>query len=40
VEKTARELLQPYLKPGRRVRLVGVRVSNLVSAEKQRTLVQ
>ena len=40
VEKTARELLKPYLKPGRRVRLVGVRVSNLVSAEKQRTLVQ
>ena len=40
VKRTARELLQPYLKQGRKVRLIGVRVSNLISAEKQRTLVQ
>jgi DNA polymerase IV (DinB-like DNA polymerase) len=36
--KVARELFQPYLKPNSKVRLVGVKVSNLVSSEKQRTL--
>jgi nucleotidyltransferase/DNA polymerase involved in DNA repair len=39
LEKTARELLQSYLKPERKVRLIGVRVSSLVSGEKQKTLV-
>jgi len=39
LEKTARELLQSYLKPKRKVRLIGVRVSSLVSGEKQKTLV-
>ena len=39
-EKAARELLQPYLGPDRKIRLIGVRVSNLVSGEKQRTLLQ
>jgi nucleotidyltransferase/DNA polymerase involved in DNA repair len=40
VGKAARELLLPYLKPDRKIRLVGLRVSNLVSSEKQRTLIQ
>jgi DNA polymerase IV (DinB-like DNA polymerase) len=40
VEKTARELLNPYLKPGGKIRLVGLRVSNLISSDKQRTLIQ
>jgi DNA polymerase IV (DinB-like DNA polymerase) len=40
VEKTARELLQPYLEPGGKIRLVGLRVSNLISSDKQRTLIQ
>lgn len=39
-ERATRELLQPYLKQDRKIRLVGVRVSNLVSAEKQRTLIE
>lgn len=39
VEKTARELLSPYLRKDRKVRLIGVRVSSLVSIEKQRTLL-
>jgi DNA polymerase IV (DinB-like DNA polymerase) len=38
LEKTARELVQDYLKPDRKIRLVGVRVSNFVSAEKQKKL--
>jgi DNA polymerase IV (DinB-like DNA polymerase) len=40
VERAARELLQPYLKLERKIRLIGVRVSSLVSSEKQRTLFQ
>ena len=40
VERAARELLQPYLRPERKIRLIGVRVSSLVSSEKQRTLFQ
>jgi len=40
VKRTARELLQPYLKADRKIRLIGVRVSSLVSGEKQRTLIQ
>jgi DNA polymerase IV (DinB-like DNA polymerase) len=38
LQKTARELIQDYLKPERKIRLIGVRVSNFVSAEKQKTL--
>jgi DNA polymerase-4 len=38
LKKTAKELIQAYLKPERKIRLVGVRVSNLISAEKQKTL--
>ena len=38
LRKTARELLQPYLRGDRKIRLIGVRVSTLVSGEKQRTL--
>jgi len=39
LKKTTRELLQAYLTPERKVRLIGVRVSSLVSGEKQKTLV-
>jgi DNA polymerase IV (DinB-like DNA polymerase) len=39
LEKTARELMQPYLKTDRKIRLIGVRVSNFVSGDKQRKLI-
>jgi DNA polymerase IV (DinB-like DNA polymerase) len=39
LQKTANELLFTYLQKDRKVRLIGVRVSSLVSGEKQRTLV-
>ncbi len=39
LEKTEKELLAPCLAVDRRVRLIGVRVSSLVSRAKQRTLV-
>jgi len=39
LKKAARELMQAYLRSDRKVRLVGVRVSNFVSAERQKTLV-
>jgi DNA polymerase IV (DinB-like DNA polymerase) len=39
LEKTAHELMQPYLRPERKIRLVGARVSSLVSGEKQKKLV-
>jgi DNA polymerase IV (archaeal DinB-like DNA polymerase) len=39
LEKTEKELLAAFLNKERRVRLIGVRVSSLVSREKQRTLV-
>jgi DNA polymerase IV (DinB-like DNA polymerase) len=39
LKKTARELLQAYLRQDRKVRLIGVRVSSLVSGERQKTLV-
>ncbi|NWF87402.1 DNA polymerase IV [Candidatus Bathyarchaeota archaeon] len=39
LKKTGRELMQAYLRPDRKVRLVGVRVSSLISAEKQKTLM-
>jgi DNA polymerase IV (DinB-like DNA polymerase) len=38
LKKMATELLEPYLRSDRRIRLVGVRVSNFISAEKQKTL--
>ncbi len=38
IQKTAKELLQDYLKPERKIRLIGVRISNLISAQKQKTL--
>lgn len=38
LKKTARELLQAYLRPDRKIRLIGVRVSNFVSGERQKTL--
>jgi len=38
LKKTARELLLPYLDVDRKIRLIGVRVSSLVSCEKQKTL--
>jgi len=37
-KKAAHELLQPYLKPQRKIRLIGSRVSTLVSDEKQTRL--
>lgn len=40
VERATKDLLQPYLKRDRKIRFVGVRVSNFISSEKQRTLVQ
>ncbi len=39
LQKTANELLFSNLRKDRKVRLIGVRVSSLVSSEKQRTLV-
>jgi DNA polymerase IV (DinB-like DNA polymerase) len=39
LQKTAKEQLLHYLHKDRKVRLIGVRVSNLVSIEKQRTLL-
>jgi DNA polymerase IV (DinB-like DNA polymerase) len=39
LQKTARELLKAYLKPNRKIRLIGVRVSSFVKGEKQKTLV-
>jgi len=39
LQKTERELLSAYMRGDRKVRLIGVRVSNLVSREKQKTLL-
>jgi DNA polymerase IV (DinB-like DNA polymerase) len=39
IQKTARELIQDYLRSDRKIRLVGVRVSNFVSAGKQKKLI-
>jgi nucleotidyltransferase/DNA polymerase involved in DNA repair len=38
LKKIARELLSAHLETGRKVRVLGVRVSSFVSAEKQKTL--
>ena len=37
--KTARDLMQPYLRPDRKIRLIGLRVSSLVSDSRQKKLV-
>ena len=37
-KKAAHELMQPYLRPERKIRLIGSRVSSLISAEKQTRL--
>jgi nucleotidyltransferase/DNA polymerase involved in DNA repair len=39
LKKTTRELLQRYLRPGRKIRLIGVRASNFTSAQMQKTLM-
>jgi DNA polymerase IV (DinB-like DNA polymerase) len=39
LKKTARELMQEYLRSDRKIRLVGVKVSNFTSTEKQKTLI-
>jgi DNA polymerase IV (DinB-like DNA polymerase) len=39
LQKTVREMLLANLQVNRKIRLVGVRVSNLVSCEKQKTLI-
>jgi DNA polymerase IV (DinB-like DNA polymerase) len=39
LKKTSKELLEAYLRWDRKIRLIGVRVSNFTSAEKQRTLL-
>jgi len=39
LNKTAIELIQDYLRLDRKVRLVGLRVSNFASTEKQKTLI-
>jgi len=38
IQKTSQELIKPFLRPNRKVRLVGIRASSLSSAEKQKTL--
>ncbi|HVP92233.1 MAG TPA: DNA polymerase IV [Acidobacteriota bacterium] len=39
LRKTAKELIQNYLRLDRKVRLIGLRVSNFASTEKQKTLI-
>jgi len=39
LRKAANELVQPYLRPDRKIRLVGVRASNFVSGQRQKTLM-
>ena len=38
LQKISRDLLKPYFKQERKIRLIGVRVSNFVKGEKQKTL--
>ena len=38
IQKSARDLLQVYMRPNRKVRLIGVRLSNLFSTKKQTRL--
>ena len=39
IQKNARDLLQDYLRPNRKIRLIGIRLSNLFSTKKQTRLV-
>jgi DNA polymerase IV (DinB-like DNA polymerase) len=39
LRKAARELMQDYLRLDRKIRLIGLRVSNFTSTEKQKTLI-
>lgn len=39
IQKSARELIQEYLHPDRKIRLIGIRLSNLFSTEKQMRLI-
>lgn len=39
IQKTLGNLVQAYLQPDRKVRLIGVKLSNLVSSEKQKKLI-
>jgi len=39
LQKAAKELIKPYLSENRKVRLVGLRASNLISSKEQKTLV-
>jgi DNA polymerase IV (DinB-like DNA polymerase) len=39
IQRSARHLLQDYLRADRKIRLIGVRLSNLLSTEKQKRLV-
>jgi len=39
LQKTSRELIQPFLQSNRKIRLLGTRVSKLVSGEKQKALI-
>jgi DNA polymerase IV (DinB-like DNA polymerase) len=40
IQKSARDLVQDYLRPDRKIRLIGVRLSNLFSTEKQTRLAE
>lgn len=39
IQKTAGNLIQAYLQPDRKVRLIGVKLSNFVSSERQKKLI-
>ncbi|UCC59126.1 MAG: DNA polymerase IV [Candidatus Bathyarchaeum sp.] len=39
IQKIARDLVQAYLRPDRKIRLIGVRLSNLFSTKKQMRLI-
>jgi DNA polymerase IV (DinB-like DNA polymerase) len=39
LKRTARGLLNSYLRPGRKIRLIGVKASNFTSGQMQKTLV-
>lgn len=38
LKKTGRELIEDYFRPDRKIRLIGLRVSNFTSAQRQQTL--
>jgi len=39
ITRSARDLVQDYLRPDRKIRLIGVKLSNLLSTEKQKRLI-